>query len=129
MKKKVRALSIFAIVMACAAMMTVIVASSKASTTTTLCHSTSLSISATVGKSITVQGSLGKKPQHVVKATLQTRLSTSSKWTNRSTVKFSGAKYSIKWAIPAKKGTYKVRVRISHLTASRMSATRAIKVK
>ena len=106
----------------------------RTSATTSLCHSTALSIKAAAsvkaGKSITVTGAEAKAPAHSVKATLQSRLSTSSKWVNGASGNLTSAgAYSLKWKAPAKKGKYKVRVRVSANGASNTSAVKTVTVK
>jgi hypothetical protein len=106
----------------------------KTSATSSLCHSTSLSIKAAAsvkaGKSIMVTGAEARAPSHTVKATLQSRLSTSSKWVNGASGNLAAAgAYSLKWKAPAKKGKYKVRVRVSANGASNMSAVKTVTVK
>ena len=64
-----------------------------------------------------------------VKATLQSRRSTSKKWVNRASRNLSGASYSLKWKAPTKKGKYKIRVRVTHLSASKTSAVKTVVVK
>ena len=98
-----------------------------------LCHAATLSIaapaSATAGSIVAVTGSEAQTPQHGVKATLQSRLSTSKKWVNGASANLSGAGYSLNWKAPAKKGTYKLRVRVAHLSASKASAVTTVVVR
>jgi hypothetical protein len=105
----------------------------KTDATSGLCHSTTLSIavpaSATAGSTVTVTGAEAKTPQHTVQATLQSRLSTSKKWVNGPSVSLSSAGYTLKWKAPVKKGTYKLRVRVAHLSASNTSAVKTVVVK
>jgi hypothetical protein len=105
----------------------------KTDATSGLCHSTTLSIaapaSATAGSTVSVTGAEAKTPQHAVQATLQSRLSTSKKWVNGPSVNLSSAGYSLKWKAPAKTGTYKLRVRVAHLSASNTSAVKNVVVK
>jgi len=64
-----------------------------------------------------------------MKARLQSRLTTSRKWVNGASSDLSGASYSLNWKAPAKKGTYKIRVRATHLSASNTSAMKTVVVK
>ena len=108
------------------------VSAPRTSATPALCHSTKLSItapaSAIAGATITVSGSEAKAPEHTVKATLQSRLSTSTRWVNGASANLSGAGYSLSWKAPTKKGTYKIRVRVTHLSASKTSAAKTVVV-
>jgi hypothetical protein len=105
----------------------------KSDATSSLCHSSTLSITAPAtakaGKSITVTGSEPQTPAHTVTATLQYRLSTSKAWRNGASQNLSSGAYSLKWKAPAKKGKYKVRVRVTHSGASNTSATKTVTVK
>jgi len=105
----------------------------KTSATTSLCHSTTLSIKAATsvaaGKTITVTGAEAQAPSHTVKATLQYRKATSTKWINGNSTNLSGGKYALKWKAPAKKGKYKIRVRVTHSGASNTSAVKTVTVK
>ena len=75
-------------------------------------------------------GAEAKTPAHSVKATLQSRLSTSSKWVNGASANLTSAgAYSLKWKAPAKKGKYKVRVRVLFNGASNTSAVKTVTVK
>ncbi len=104
----------------------------KSDATSSLCHSTALSIKAptsvTAGSTIKVTGAEARTPGHSVKATLQSRLSTSKKWVNGASATIRGT-YSLKWKAPAKKGTYKIRVRVAHLSASNTSPIKNVTVK
>ena len=76
-------------------------------------------------------GAEAKAPAHTVTATLQSRLSTSSEvGQRRVTANLSSAgAYSLKWKAPAKKGKYKIRVRVTHSGASNTSAVKTVTVK
>ena len=134
MNKRLTIVTLAIVVIAGAVMLFAGVTAPKTSATTSLCHVTTLSIKAprTVarGKTITVTGKEAKAPAHSLKATLQSRKSTSAKWVNKATANLSSAGgYSLKWKAPAKKGSYKIRVRITHSGASHTSATKTVKVK
>lgn len=133
MKKTITISTLAAVAIAGAVMLFAGVTAPKTSATPALCHATALSISAptsaTAGKTIKVTGAEARTPQHGVKATLQSRLSTSKKWVNGASASLSGASYSLKWKAPAKKGKYKVRVRVAHLSASNTSAVKTVMVK
>lgn len=106
----------------------------KTSATTSLCHSTTLSIKAPAsvksGARITVSGAEARTPEHTVKATVQSRLSTSKKWVNGASANLTSAgAYSLKWKAPATKGKYKIRVRVTANGASNTSAVRTVTVK
>jgi hypothetical protein len=104
----------------------------KTGATPSLCHSSTLSITApsgvTAGKSITVTGSEPQPPAHDVQATLQYRLSTSRAWINGRTAKLLSGAYALKWKAPAKKGKYKIRVRVTHAGTSSASAVKTVTV-
>jgi hypothetical protein len=127
-----KALTIGILVLAVAAMAFAGITAPKTSATSSLCHSTALSISAPTsvkaGKSITVSGSEAQTPGHTVKATLQSRRSTSKKWVNGKSANLSSGAYSLTWKAPAKKGKYKIRVRVTHSGASNTSAAQAVTV-
>jgi hypothetical protein len=132
MKRTITISTLAAVVVAGAVMLFAGVAAPRTDATTGFCHTTKLSIavpaSAAAGSTVTVTGSEARTPQHSVKATLQSRLSTSKKWVNGPSVTLSGAGYSLTWKAPAKKGTYKIRVRVAHLSASNASAVKTVVV-
>lgn len=102
--------------------------------TPSLCHSTTLSIKAPTsvkaGRRITVTGAEARVPAHTVKATLQSRRATSRKWVNGASMNLSATgAYSLKWRAPARKGKYKLRVRVTHSGTSNVSAVRTVTVK
>lgn len=133
MRKTITISTLAAVVAAGAVMAFAGVTAPKTSATSGLCHITKLSItapaSATAGTTIKVTGSEAKTPAHTVKATLQSRLSTSSKWVNGASASLSGGSYSLKWKAPAKKGKYKIRVRVTHVSASNTSSVKTVTVK
>ena len=122
------------LVLAVAAMAFAGVTAPKTSATPSLCHSTKLSIKAPKSvkarRSITVTGAEARAPSHTVKARLQYRRATSSRWINGMSrnLSSSGA-YSLKWKAPAKKGKYKIRVRVTHSGSSNTSAVRTVRVR
>jgi hypothetical protein len=129
-----KALTIGILALAAAAMAFAGISAPKTSATSSLCHTTTLSISAPTsvkaGRTITVFGKEAREPGHTVKATLQSRLSTSTKWANGATQTLSSSgSYALKWKAPAKKGKYKVRVRVSYSGTSNTSAVRTVTVK
>jgi len=132
MRKTTTISTLAAVAIAGAVMLFVGVSAPRTNATSGLCHSTKLSItapaSATAGSTVTVTGSEAQAPQHTVKATLQSRLSTAKKWVSGASANLSGAGYSLKWKAPAKKGTYKIRVRVTHLSASSASAAKTVVV-
>ena len=132
MRKTITISTVVAVAIAGAVMAFAGVAAPRTNATPSLCHSTKLSIAApastTAGATITVTGSEAQTPQHAVKATLQSRLSTSKKWVNGASANVSGAGYSLNWKAPVKKGTYKIRVRVTHRSASQTSAVKTVVV-
>ena len=64
-----------------------------------------------------------------MKATLQSRRATSKKWVNGASRNLASGSYSLKWKAPTKKGKYKIRVRVTHLSASSTSAVKTVVVK
>jgi hypothetical protein len=128
-----KALTIGILALAVAVMAFAGISAPKTDATTSLCHSTSLSISAPasvkVGKSIAVTGAEARTPAHTVRATLQYRLATAKAWVNGKSADLVSGKYSLKWKAPAKKGKYKVRVRVSANGASNTSAVKTVTVK
>ena len=133
MKKYITLSTILVFAVAGALLVAVGFAAPKSDATTSLCHSMTLSIKAPTtakpGSSVTVKGSAGQTPSHTVKATLQYRKSTSATWKNGATASISGGAYSLSWKVPTAKATYKVRVRLTHLAASRTSAAKTVTVK
>ncbi len=130
----IRALTIGILTVAVAVMAFAGITAPKTSATPSLCHSTTLSISAAktvkVGKRITVKGAEAQTPAHDVKATLQSRLSTAKKWVNGASANLtSTGAYSLKWKAPAKKGKYKIRVRVTHSGTASTSAVKTVTVK
>ena len=132
MKKTLTISTLTAVVIAGAVMAFAGVTAPKSDATSSLCHSTALSITApttaTVGSTVAITGSEAATPQHAVDVTLQTRLSTSKKWKNGASADLTGASYKLSWKAPAKKGTYKIRVRVTHLSASNTSAVKTVVV-
>ena len=133
MRKRLAGVTLAALVLAAGAMVFAAVDASRSGATSTLRHSSKLSIkapaTATPGGTIEITGSEPRTPKHGVTATLQYKVSTSRKWRNGPSADLSGASYTISWTVPAKKGKYKVRVVVSHLSASRTSAVKRITVK
>ena len=133
MKKTILISTLAAVAIAGAVMLFAGANAPRTSATPALCHSTKLSISvdttATAGATIAVTGAEAQTPQHAVKATLQSRLSTAKKWVNGASADLTGASYKLSWKAPAKKGTYKIRVRVTHLSASNTSAVKTVLVK
>ncbi len=129
-----KALTIGILAVAVAVMAFAGISAPKTDATSSLCHSTTLSISAAAsvkaGKRLTVTGAEAKTPAHTVTATLQSRKATSSKWVNGATANLSSAgAYSLKWKAPAKKGKYKIRVRVTHSGTSNTSSVKTVTVK
>ena len=133
MKRTITISTLAAVVVAGAVMLFAGVTAPRTNATPALCHSTKLSItaptSATAGTTVTVRGSEARTPAHTVKATLQSRRSTSKNWVNRASGNLSGGSYSLRWKAPTKKGKYKIRVRVTHLSASNTSAVKTVVVK
>ena len=133
MKRTITISTLAAVVVAGAVMLFAGVTAPRTNATPALCHSTKLSIKAPAsvkaGKRITVTGSEAQTPAHAVKATLQSRLSTSKKWVNKASTNLSNGSYSLKWKAPAKKGKYKLRVRVTHGSASNTSVVKTVRVK
>lgn len=134
MKKTVTITTLAIVAMAGAVMLFAGVTAPKTSATTSRCHTTTLSIAAATtvapGKSIRVTGAEAQVPEHSVKATLQSRKSTSTRWVNGASANLSASgSYSLKWKAPTRKGSYKIRVRITHAGASHKSATKTVAVK
>ena len=133
MKRTITISTLAAVVIAGAVMLFAGVTASRTNATSALCHSTALSItapaSATAGKTVTVRGSEARTPAHTVKATLQSRRSTSNKWINGASGNLYSRSYSLKWKAPTKKGKYKIPVRVTHLSASSTSAVKTVVVK
>jgi hypothetical protein len=132
MRKRLLTLTVAAVVLAAAVMVFAAVDTARSGATPSLCHSTSLSIAAPAtakaGTTVQITGSEGATPQHDVSATLQYKAPKSSKWKNGASATLSGASYTLSWKVPAKKGAYKVRVRVTHLSASNLSATKKVTV-
>ena len=133
MKRTITISTLAAVVVAGAVMLFAGVTAPRTNATSALCHSTALSItapaSATAGKTVTVRGSEARTPAHTVKATLQSRRATSKKWVNGASRNLASGSYSLKWKAPTKKGKYKIRVRVTHLSASSTSAVKTVVVK
>ena len=133
MKKTITISTLVAVAAAGAVMLFAGLAAPRTNATTGYCHTTVLSIkapaSAVAGTTITVKGAEARTPQHVVKATLQSRRSTSTTWVNKASANLVAGSYSLKWKAPLKKGTYKIRVRITHSGASHTSAVKTVTVK
>jgi len=133
MKRTITISTLAAVVVAGAVMLFAGVTAPRTNATPALCHSTKLSItaptSATAGTTVTVRGSEARTPAHTVKATLQSRRSTSKNWVNRASGNLSGGSYSLRWKAPTKKGKYKIRVRVTHLSAWSTSAVKTVVVK
>jgi hypothetical protein len=132
MKKTITISTLAAVAIAAAVMAFAGVAAPQTSATPSLCHASKPSITAPASVAartkVAITGSLGSSPSHGVTATLQSRLSTSKKWTNAASGNLSGGGYSLNWKAPAKKGKYKLRVRVAHASASNTSATQTVTV-
>jgi len=133
MKRTITISTLAAVALAGAVMLFAGVTAPRTSATPALCHSTTLTIKAptsvAAGKTITVKGTLGRTPPHTVKATLQSRLSTSTRWVNRTSANLTAGSYALKWKAPLKKAKYKLRVRITNAGVSNKSAVRTVVVK
>ena len=133
MKRTITISTLAAVVIAGAVMLFAGVTAPRTNATSALCHSTALSItapaSATAGKTVMVRGSEARTPAHTVKATLQSRRSTSKKWVNGASGNLSSGGYSLRWKAPTKKGKYSIRVRVTHSSASKTSAVKTVVVK
>jgi hypothetical protein len=134
MRKPLLALTVVIVALAAAVLAAVGITAPHSGATTALCHSTALSIKApastTVGATVKVTGGEAQTPGHTVKATLQSKKSTASTWKNGASANLSSSgTYSLKWKAPAKKGKYKLRVRVAHSGASNTSAVKTIAVK
>jgi hypothetical protein len=132
MRRKLTTLTIVAVVLTAAVMVFAAVDTARSSATPSFCHSTALSITApataTAGSTVQVTGAEGATPQHDVTATLQYKLASAKTWKNGPSTTLSGAAYALNWKAPAKKGAYKVRVRVVHLSASNTSAAKKVTV-
>ena len=132
MKKALAGITIAIVAIAGGVMAIAGITAPQSGATSSYCHTLTLSITApatvAAGKTIKVTGGEPQPPAHTVTATLQSRLSTSKKWVNGATVTLKGGAYSIKWKAPTKKGTYKVRVRVTHSGASHASAAVTVAV-
>jgi uncharacterized lipoprotein YajG len=132
MKKSITISTLAAVAIAAAVMAFAGVAAPQTSATPSLCHASKPSITAPASVAartkVAITGSLGSAPAHGVTATLQTKRSTSKKWTNVASGNLSGGGYSLNWKAPAKKGTYKLRVRVAHASASNTSAAQTVTV-
>jgi hypothetical protein len=132
MRKRLVTLTVVAAVLAAAVMVFAAVDTARSSATPSLCHSTALSISApttaAAGSTVQITGAEGATPQHDVTATLQYKLSTSKTWKNGPSMSLASGGYTLNWKAPAKKGAYKVRVRVTHLSASKLTATKKVTV-
>ena len=133
MRKPLVALTIGILAIAAAVLAVAGVTAPRTSATSSLCHSTTLSIKAptkaTAGKTIKVTGGEAQTPAHTVKATLQFKKATASSWKNGASSNLtSSATYSLKWKAPSAKGKYKLRVRVTHNSASNTSAVKTVRV-
>jgi len=134
MRKALLALTIGIVAAAAVATGIAGVTAPKSDATSSLCHSSTLSITAPktvlARKSITVTGGEPQAPAHTVKATLQYRKSTATAWKNGASANLDGSgAYTLTWKAPAVKGKYKIRVRVTHSSASNTSAARTVTVK
>ena len=133
MKKSLTGLTVAAVALAAATMTFAAVDAPRSGATPTLCHATELLIaapaSAKAGSTIRVSGAEVVPPAHAVKATLQYRLASGGAWKNGASRNLSHGAYSLKWKAPATKGSYEIRVRVTHESTSNTSAIRTVKVK
>jgi hypothetical protein len=133
MRKTLLTLTIGVVAVAAAVMAIAGVTAPRTSATTAFCHSTALSISApstaTAGQTVQITGGEARVPQHSVKATLQYKKSTAKAWKNGASASLNGSGgYSLNWKAPSVKGKYKVRVRVTHGSASNMTSAKTVKV-
>ncbi len=133
MKRTLTTLTISVLVIATAAMVGLGLASPKTEAHTSLCHANkpAIAVAATTvvhGQTLLVTGGEPQVPGHSVKATVQYHLSSSKIWKNGASKNLSGAAYSISWKAPAKKGKYKIRVRVTYSGVFNTSATKSVTV-
>jgi hypothetical protein len=133
MRKALTTLTIGILAIAVAVMAVAGITAPKTDAHPSLCHTTLLSIAAPAsvqsGKRITVTGGEAQVPGHTVKATLQSRLSTSKTWVNGATANLSSTgAYSLRWKAPVKKGKYKLRVRVTYSGTSNSSVAKTVTV-
>ena len=133
MRKALLALTITIVAVAAAVMGAAGLTAPKSDATPSLCHSSTLSITApktaTAGSTVTVTGGEPQAPAHAVKATLQYKKAKATKWKNGASASLdSSGAYSLGWKAPSAKGKYKVRVRVTHSSASNTSAAKAVTV-
>lgn len=132
MRKRLVTTVAVAVVLAAAVMVYAAVDTARSGATPSLCHSTALSIkaprTARAGSTIAVKGAEAQTPAHDVKATLQFKRTSASAWTNGASASLANGSYSLKWKAPAKKGAYQLRVRVSHGSASNLSAVKKVTV-
>ena len=132
MKKALAVITIAIVAIAGGVMAVAGITAPQSGATSSYCHTLTLSITApatvAAGKTIKVTGGEPQPPAHTVTATLQSRLSTSKKWVNGKSVSLKGGAYSIKWRASIKKGTYKIRVRVTYGGASHSSAAATVTV-
>ncbi len=134
MRKSLLTLTVVILALAAAVLAVVGFTAPRTSATSSLCHSTTLSIkaprTAKAGTTVKVTGREARAPAHTVKATLQYRKATATRWKNGASANLSSSgAYSLKWKAPAKTGKYKLRVRVTHVSASNKSAVKTIAVK
>lgn len=134
MRRPLATLTIGILAVAVAVMAFAGVTAPKSGATASLCHSTTLSIKAPLnvkaGRRIIVTGAEARRPAHAVKATLQSRRATAKRWINGASVNLSSSgAYSLKWRAPAKKGKYKIRVRVAYSGTANTSVVRTVTVK
>jgi hypothetical protein len=128
-----RSLTVALLALAAVAIAVAGVSAPRTRATETLCHSTALSISAAstvkAGKKLIVSGAEARSPDHTLTATIQYRKATATAWRNGAFLPMNTRSYSLAWKAPAKKGKYKLRVRVDYQGSSRYSATRTVTVK
>jgi hypothetical protein len=128
-----KALTLALLALAAAAIAVAGVTAPRTRATETLCHSTVLSISSAsavkAGKKLTVSGSEARSPDHSLTATLQYRRAATTGWRTGPSVLMNTRSYVLTWKAPAKKGKYKLRVRVEYQGSSGTSAVGAVTVK
>jgi len=133
MKKTLTGLTVAAVALAAAVMAFAAVDAPRTGATTALCHMTELTIAAPAavkaGKTLRVAGAEAVPPSHPVKATLQYKPPKGTSWKNGPSTNLSNGAYVLKWKAPAKKGVYKIRVRVSRQSTFNTSATLKVNVK
>ena len=132
MRKTLATLTIGILAIAVAVMAVAGISAPKTSATSGLCHTSTLSYHGARQRQGREEHHRDRCGAPAAGAHRQRHAAVSAaagtKWTNGRTTTLSSGRYWLKWKAPAKKGKYKIRVRVTHSGSSNTSAAKTVSV-